>query len=72
MVAGDSGILVSRKLLGGRRDADVPPVGNGRSCLTMTPHFEMVVSGGKVADIERVGITLKLGRILHIIQPEMV
>ena len=45
---------------GGRRDAvalkppkaDVPPLGNWRSCLivVVTLHFEMVVSGGKVAD----------------------
>ena len=30
-----------------------------------TLHFEMVVSGGKVADLQRGGIALKFGRILH-------
>ena len=47
--------------------ADVPPVGNWRSRLivAVTLHFEMVVSGGKVAHLQRVGIALKFGRILH-------
>ena len=33
--------------------ADVPPVGNRRSCfIAVTLHFEMVVSAGKVADLQ--------------------
>ena len=62
---------VSRKLLGGRTDvialnhpkADVPPVSNWRSCLIVaeTLHFEMVVSAGKVADLQRVGMLSSLG-----------
>ena len=64
----------SWKLLGGggQRDAvallqppkaDVPPVGNWRSCLivAVTLHFEMVVCGGQVAHLERVGILSILG-----------
>ena len=62
---------VSWKLLGGRRDvvalkppkADVPPVSNWRSCLivAVTLHFEKVVSAGKVADLQRVGMLSSLG-----------
>ena len=39
-----------------------------KSCLivAVTLHFEMVVSAGKVADLQRVGIALRFGRILHI------
>ena len=64
-------IDVSRKLLRGGGGAialkppkaNVPLVGNWRSCLiiAMTLHFEMVVSGGKVADHQRVGILSSLG-----------
>ena len=43
--------------------ADVPPLGNWRSCLivAVTLHFEMVVSAGKVADLQRVGMISSLG-----------
>ena len=53
--------------------ADVPPVGSWRSCLivAVTLHFEVVVSGGKVADLQRVGILSSLGEfsILRIFFP---
>ena len=72
MAAGDSGMLVaSQKLLGSWRDvialktlkADVPSVGNWRSCLVVAVilHFEMVVSASKVADLQRVGMLSSLG-----------
>ena len=64
-------IGASRKLLGNRRDdialkppkADVPPVGNWRSCVivAVTLHFEIVVSAGKVAELQRVGVLSILG-----------
>ena len=71
MAAGDSRIPVRPgSCWGGLRDAivlkppkaDVPLVGNQRSCLivAVTLHFEMVVSAGKVADLQRVGILSSL------------
>ena len=33
--------------------------------VAVTLHFEVVVSAGKVAGLQRVGIALKFGRILH-------
>ena len=79
MAAGDSGIPVCPgSCRGGQRNAialkppkaDVPPVGNRRSCLivAVTLHFEMVVSAGEVAHLQRVGILSSLGEfsISHI------
>ena len=43
--------------------ADVPPVGNGRSCLivVVTLHLEMVVSAGKGAYLQRVAMVSSSG-----------
>ena len=44
--------------------ADVPLVCNWRSCLivAVTLHFETVVSAGKVANLQRVGMLSSLGK----------
>ena len=72
MAAGDSRIpLHPRNCWGDQRDAIalkprkdyVTPVGNLRSCLivAVSLHFEMVVSGGKVAHLQRVGMLSSWG-----------
>ena len=75
MTAGDSGIPVHPRCCwggGGEDDAiafkppkaDVPLVCNWRSCLivAVTLHFETVVSTGKVANLQKVGMLSSLGK----------